>query len=304
MLTFVDVLPHIEALLPGFHGMIEGATPEQIRALEEVVEHPLPEPYVEFLRVMGNDPGPILRLKAGMDTRVATLMEYYREIGWRPPERFTLIGRHPGLAVSTFLDAQQDPPYAVVGFDIPLRASQQEPWTRADRYAASLPEYVMSSAFAMVAAVRFRLDGYVTLPPVPGLLERLDAGLLAAGYERHPLTGGLSGMYWRGDVAAATTFHGDPQDIGLLYVHSDDGAEIERVVTRLRTSLVLELHDIAETATRRPWVIPLREELLGAEEATDDVEDDGLAELDAEAEAFLASSASSAEPQDEDEAEE
>ncbi|MCA9710070.1 MAG: SMI1/KNR4 family protein [Myxococcales bacterium] len=275
MPTLAEVLPHVEALCPGFCAKIEGATPEQIEALQQEAERPLPEPHREFLRRMGVEPGPIFRLMAGMDTRVESLLGYYEQVGWRPPSRFTLIGRDPELPVSTFLDHQGDPPFSVVSFAIPLQAGKGEPWRTASVLAASLPELVMRCAFDTIACVRLPLEARITLQPVPDLLRRLDAALVGSGYERHPLTGGLTGMYWRGDHAAITTFHGDPHDAALVYLHTDDAAEAEALVERLRGSFVPELHWVADAAAVHPAVAALRKELgEGSHEDGDEDEDE------------------------------
>jgi hypothetical protein len=70
-----QLISAIERYHPSFHSEIEGCSPEEIERLQALVGQPLPEPYVDFLRVMG-------RRMSGLsfqdgDFRIETLIRYY-----------------------------------------------------------------------------------------------------------------------------------------------------------------------------------------------------------------------------------
>lgn len=265
MFTISEALPYMDEFVPGLLARFVGATPEQIQALEDEVEHELPETYREFLRVMGVDPGPLFWTMGGADTRIETLMAYYRDIGWRPPERYTLIGRDASLPGSTFLDSGSAPPLAVVSFDVPLpdRPAMADPWRAARCIAASLPELVVRLSFEMFAYVNFALEAYATVEPQPGLLAQLDAALTGLGYVRHPLSGGVTGMYGLEGVGTASTFSAGPDDFATLELMVDDEERAKSVVASLQRVLPVELHSVIDPAQTRPAVRRLRAEVPG-----------------------------------------
>ncbi|KIG16603.1 hypothetical protein DB30_04222 [Enhygromyxa salina] len=259
MYTLTQALPYIDELLPAVSASLRGATPVQISELEEAAERPLPPPQRELLELMGVDPGPFF-VSMAADIRAERLLRYYREVGWRPPERFSLLGLDKSLPHSLFLDAESTPPFAVVAFELPLRdlANRAEPWRHANRFAMSLPELVMRNAFSVFGWVNFELEGYATIEPQPELLGRLDTLLVELGYGRHPLTGGLTGLYGREGVATVTTSQHDADEIALLHVRTDDRSEVQRIVSALQRSMVVQLHSLEDALIQRPYVRELR----------------------------------------------
>ncbi|PRQ03031.1 hypothetical protein ENSA5_19700 [Enhygromyxa salina] len=260
MFTLTQALPYIDELLPGVVEQLRGATAAELAELEELAERPLVAPHRELLEIMGNDTGPLFASMIAGDVRVARLVRYYREVGWRPSERFSLIGREKTLPHSLFLDADSTPAFAVAGFDIPLKpqAHRTQPWVHAKTYAASLPELVACNAFEAFSWLNFELEAYATIEPQPELLGRLDAALIELGYGRHPLSGGFTGMYGRESVATAVTSHADPHGVGLLHMSTDDRAEVERVIAALEQQLTIQLHWLENPDHLRPYVRELR----------------------------------------------
>jgi len=80
----------VERYDPEFSRKIRGASPEEIRQLEELVGQSLPARYRDFLAQLGKDMGG-LEIE-GVDLGIERIIRFYESGEWTPPSGYILLG--------------------------------------------------------------------------------------------------------------------------------------------------------------------------------------------------------------------
>ncbi|MBK9167885.1 MAG: SMI1/KNR4 family protein [Bryobacterales bacterium] len=143
------VISDIALYDPGFPSAIRGASPEEIRALENAAGASLPDVYREFLLRMGRRHDFLILGDA--DFSIGAVTAYY-EHGLRPPPGFWLIGRAKGDPyIDTYLHSRAGQNSRIVAFPAPPASGfEQFARTHLRFLAGSLPQWIALSALELL----------------------------------------------------------------------------------------------------------------------------------------------------------
>jgi hypothetical protein len=198
------VVEAIAQYAPSFPDEIQGCTSEEIARLQTAVGRPLPQPYVEYLQVMGHGTGPLVFFNSSDFSFGAMLRIYERRVVLMPPERYFMFGvAEDDPYYNFYLDCGAPEPH-VVRFPIPETAAEfPEVIRHLDWLASSLHELVFSKAYFDYRLPMFSQqsvlaedDGH---PLDPG---KVEGALKKMGMVRHPQST-ASVLYYEGPSVVA-----------------------------------------------------------------------------------------------------
>src|SRR5689334_7924637 len=113
MTPFERVKEYISTFDPPFAEHARGASEEELEELEQRLDAPLPDIYVDFLRVLGKDTDWISIDK--IDFSIDAVLRYYRRHDWPTAYDYVRIGEdpkdpafHPYIEVNPLPDTEQE----------------------------------------------------------------------------------------------------------------------------------------------------------------------------------------------------
>ncbi len=262
---------HVAGLWPEFPVRIAGATDDEIRALEEAVQRPLPHSYRTFLARMGREDAGFAAGFAGDDFRLDTLLGHYERASWGVPRPLLLVGiNHVGgeAQVHTCLtSAPADDPRVVYAV---LRNGMLDQSLPA---AQSLGELVFRYGFCNFFAFHLQTEGWGQLSrPSSAQVARLERRLADAGLARHPASEGYA-AYFIGDGLAAHYTCGPSDERLLLLVHGQEAA-VAAVMHDLSRELGIAVAWIGDTTDQHDHLRADEDDALDEELENDDEYDE------------------------------
>jgi len=236
----------VERYDPDYSRKLRGASPEEIRDLEDLAGQPLPESYRAFLTRLGRDMGGLE--VEGVDFHIERILEFYKSGDWPPPKGYILFAiQEDDPQMDYYLECtspgQRDCP--VVRFPSLGEFSRQGYFDELD---PSLNDFLLSLAFSEKRMEDFDLQRLLTpstgrrkqepeliVSPVE-LARVIDERAHRLGFKRVART------------SVAYRFYDQPN--AALYVRLDGAGGIMGITVAARKSRELErISDILSNKT-------------------------------------------------------
>ncbi len=270
-----QALEVVEGLRPGFRQELQGASVEEIKAVEVLAGGKMPRDQLELLSVMGSCRPSVFRGFMGTDMRAETLSRFYATEGWRPDASMTVVGCDPGgtpLTVLRHEPGRHNPRVAHLRV-----AGLFGEWARPEEYppdplADSLGALLVTCAYFNFVAYEYEHELYSeVLEPRPDDRERIDRALVELGFARDKVEVPTHSFY-RHASAFAICSQLDEDESVLVYGFADDAAQLERIAGVVGRRVELKVNHIWPVA----YILdPLDDEDEDEEEDDEDEDDDG-----------------------------
>lgn len=195
------LLPSIDRMLPGFGQQTAGASPREIDLLLHTAGQPLPEAYLEFMRLAGKVWGGGANIIYGGSFSIDTMTEFWRDMQWPRHERFipfAMAEDDPWLDL--YLDLER------LDGELPL-ICMHRPDDDDDDVVSGAD--MLDPSFTGAIFFRAWYDQYAPLWPCralancerrPGEMESASRVLAERGWAQHPLSSPWSQVFQRTDV--------------------------------------------------------------------------------------------------------
>ena len=217
MTAFEQIVEYANKFDAKFIKTIEGATPNQIKELQSLLNAPIPDLYIDFLQVMGRNTDWI-KIQ-DLDFNIEAVLKYYRNENWLPADRLIRIGNDnhdieldPYLKIDTIDESPvvRYPPFKKENFE-QIYILKQDP------LAGSLPELFAMPIFEMF---ELRVDGrnpiiLLTEEWEYEAMENLERAANSLGFEKLWFSSESGHAYHRDDKTAiqANQWDGYPLQI-------------------------------------------------------------------------------------------
>lgn len=233
-----DLERFLARLVPGIDQDWQGATADEIAAIEAIAGRPLPPFYLWFLTRMGRDMGALVF--ATVDFSPARVLECYREEIITPDPRYLLIGYETDEIVPMHVWYDLDRPNrddALVlrqGIGDPLTQLEFETFREMLAWKALLNNKIQVYPYRCEG--EFRSDG-------PDVYARLDRVIDALGFERPIPVGRFCGIFDRPDAAmvCSVTPRNTREKLLFFELAAEDPGTLRKILGVIATQSELEV---------------------------------------------------------------
>jgi hypothetical protein len=230
--------PELENLLvtivPGLAETWQGATTDQIDAIEKLAGRPLPRFYRWFLGRMGRNMGPLEDMTR--DCSAERVLRCYADGLVTVDRRYLLVGYETDESVPMHLFYDLDRPVREDAPVVEMYLSGADPTDRFETFR----EKLAWSAFAAHRLQRLpkRCVGLLTASGSGGVLAQLAPVMSALGFDQPIETGAFCGIFDRNDAAMVCTI--SPEEPPLDFIVFRLGGASEGALRQLLGTIVTE----------------------------------------------------------------
>jgi hypothetical protein len=235
-----EVVDSIAVYRPSFPEEIEGCTPAELDEFRAAVTQPIPEGYIDFIRLMGHSIGELI-LYYGADFHIRSVINYHSSKSkLAPPKRYFLIGVSEEEPYEDFyLDSEKEGEPEVVRFSTPHKKELWPEFLKQYEWLAySLTELIFVKAYYEYHVGTFANEQHLdATEKVAGFLEKVASPLTLLGFKQHPLSSKGVAYYERGDITVVAV-----HDLGrtpYLHLVAHNRSELRKVTDILAERLHL-----------------------------------------------------------------
>jgi hypothetical protein len=236
--------PQFEALLqrayPGYEAQIQGCSPDEIAAIEQLCPVPLPVFYRWFLERFGRDPGPLAYPYT--DLRASAVLEFYAQ---------EFDGTKLTLAQGLIIGCSTDPMWSHLSYDLRYPARDDARVRLFSLGKETLREMLAWGVFLSGILPTFeQTGGGVIAANTESVLDDVTEVMLRLGFEQPLPTGNRTRFFTATD--AALMLDGDFDSNSALAFHVGAGT-----ATRIREILGLLCTEVNMEIWKLEWQPPL-----------------------------------------------